>query len=144
MPKVDEATMYYSLEARSPFLDQKLWEFAATLPPAIRFRGGVLKAILREIVRRRVNPAVANRPKLGFTVPVERLLADKWSDALDILQSPNELERQGWIRPHSLAAPIAEAKAQRWVPKQIWCLLLLEHWLQRQSSQAPELVAEHS
>jgi len=144
MPKVDEATMYYSLEARSPFLDQKLWEFAATLPPAIRFRGGVLKAILREIVRRRVNPAVANRPKLGFTVPVERLLADKWSGALDILQSPNELERQGWIRPHSLAAPIAEAKAQRWVPKQIWCLLLLEHWLQRQSSQAPELVAEHS
>jgi asparagine synthase (glutamine-hydrolysing) len=134
LPKVDGATMYYSLESRAPFLDQKLWEFAASLPPALRFRGGVLKAVLREIVRRRVGPAVADRVKQGFTVPVERWLGDRWTSALDVLTRPSELERQGWVRPGSLTAPIAEARARRWVPQQLWCLLLLEHWLVRQSA----------
>lgn len=134
IPKVDGATMYYSLESRAPFLDQKLWEFAASLPPALRFRGGVLKAVLREIARRRVSPAVADRVKQGFTVPVERWLGDRWTSALDVLTRPNELERQGWVRPGSLAAPIAEARARRWVPQQLWSLLLLEHWLERQTA----------
>ncbi|HXJ39249.1 MAG TPA: asparagine synthase (glutamine-hydrolyzing), partial [Bryobacteraceae bacterium] len=56
MTKVDGATMYYGLEARSPFLDHKLWEFAAAIPQDVRLRGGVLKAILREIVSRRISP----------------------------------------------------------------------------------------
>jgi len=40
MTKVDGGTMAYSLEARSPFLDQALWEFAATLPPEVHFTEG--------------------------------------------------------------------------------------------------------
>jgi asparagine synthase (glutamine-hydrolysing) len=131
MPKVDGATMYHSLESRGPFLDQKIWEFAASLPPALRFRGGALKAVLRTIVAKRVSPEVGSRKKQGFTVPVERLLADKWSGDLDILTRPNELERQGWVRPGSLAAPISEARQRRWVPQQLWRLLLFEHWLRR-------------
>jgi asparagine synthase (glutamine-hydrolysing) len=134
MPKVDGATMYYSIESRSPFLDQKLWEFAARLPPGMRFRHGVLKAVLREIVRRRVDPATASRPKRGFTVPVERWLAERWTGALDRLTQPTELEGQGWIRKGSLDHPIQDARARRWVPTQLWYLLILEHWLERQST----------
>jgi asparagine synthase (glutamine-hydrolysing) len=133
MPKVDGATMYHSLEARSPFLDQRLWEFAAKLPPALRLRGGELKAILREIVRRRISPEVANRKKQGFTVPVERWLAERWTSALDVLTKPNELERQGWVNRGSLAPLVAQARTEKRVRPQLWHLLLLEHWLQRQS-----------
>jgi asparagine synthase (glutamine-hydrolysing) len=134
MEKVDGATMYHSLEARSPFLDGELWEFAASLPPSLHFRGGVLKAILREIVRRRVNPEIAARPKRGFTVPVERWLAGRWTRSLDVLAVPNELERQGWIRPGSLQAPVAQAREKNWVPFQLWSLMLLERWLVRQNA----------
>jgi len=134
MPKVDGATMYYSIESRSPFLDQKLWEFAGRLSPRLRFHNGVLKAVLREIVRRRVDPAVASRRKQGFTVPVERWLAERWSGALDHLTQPTELERQGWVRKGSLHRPIQDARARQWVPTQLWFLLILEHWLGRQSS----------
>jgi asparagine synthase (glutamine-hydrolysing) len=142
MPKVDGATMYYSVESRSPFLDQKLWEFAAKLPPALHFKGNVLKAILRDIVRRQVSPEIATRRKQGFTVPLERWLAGSWTSALEVLLQPNKLEQQGWIRPGSLAKPIAEARARQWAPKQLWCLLLLEHWLDRQkSSLTPELLS---
>jgi asparagine synthase (glutamine-hydrolysing) len=129
LPKVDGATMYYSIEARGPFLDQKLWEFAAALPAEVRFHGGALKAVLREIVRRRVSAEAASRRKQGFTVPVERWLAGRWSGMLDRLRGGTKLEREGWIRPGSLDGPIREAIGKQWVPQQIWHLLVLEHWL---------------
>ena len=59
LPKVDGATMHYALEARSPFLDQELWESAAALPYEVRLRRGQLKAVLREIARRRLGDRVA-------------------------------------------------------------------------------------
>lgn len=133
MPKVDGGTMYYAIESRSPFLDQRLWEFAARLSPRLRFHNGELKAVLREIVRRRVDPAIASRPKQGFTVPVERWLAERWTGTLDRLTRPTELERQGWVRKGSLHRPIQDARARQWVPTQLWFLLILEHWLARQN-----------
>jgi asparagine synthase (glutamine-hydrolysing) len=136
MPKVDGATMYYALEARAPFLDQKIWEFAAALPPEVRFHGNRLKAVLREIARRRVGPEVAFRKKQGFTVPVERWLADRWSAMLDRLGEDTILERDGWVRPGSLREPLREALAARWVPVQLWRLLVLEHWMEKNGSGA--------
>ncbi len=99
MPKVDGATMFYALEARAPFLDQKMWEFAAALPPDVRFHGGRLKAVLRKLAGKHLNRETAQRPKQGFVVPVERWLATRWSAMLDRLQSGTVLEREGWIRP---------------------------------------------
>jgi asparagine synthase (glutamine-hydrolysing) len=131
LPKLDSATMYYSIEARAPFLDRKLWEFAAALPAEIRLHGGALKAVLREIVRRHLGEEAASRRKQGFTVPVERWLANRWSGMLDRLRGETRLERQGWIRPGALQQPVREAIGKQWVPQQIWHLLVLEHWLER-------------
>ena len=138
MVKVDGGTMYYALEARAPFLDQKIWEYAAALPPQVRFHGGKLKAVLREIVRRRVGPNVAFREKQGFTVPVERWLAERWSGMLDRLRQGTALERDGWVRTGSLEAPLGYALRRRWVPVQLWRLLVLEHWLEKSQAQALE------
>ncbi len=132
MPKVDGGTMHYAIEARAPFLDHKLWEFAAALPVPVRFHGRRLKAVLREIARRRVSPDVAQRRKRGFTVPVERWLAERWGGKLDCLREGGILEREDWIRPGSLEEPIREAVRARWVPVQLWRLLILEHWLAKE------------
>jgi asparagine synthase (glutamine-hydrolysing) len=137
MTKVDGGTMYHSLEARSPFLDHKLWEFAATIPPALRLRGGTLKAILREIVRRRVSPAAAARKKQGFTIPVESWLRGYWSGALDSIQEGSRLERDGWIRPGTLRTRIEEARKTGSFPKQIWYLVVLENWLRANEKVRP-------
>ncbi len=94
MTKVDGATMYYAIEARSPFLDQRMWESAASMPFEIHLRGGELKAVLRELVRRNVGPAVASRRKQGFTVPVERWLAAGWKPQLECLLSGFVLPRK--------------------------------------------------
>jgi asparagine synthase (glutamine-hydrolysing) len=134
MPKVDGGTMYYAIEARAPFLDHKVWEFAAALPPEVRFHGGRLKAVLREIVRRRVGPEVAFRKKQGFTVPIETWLADRWSGLLGSLRESTLLEEHGWIRRGSLDAPLRDALGRHWIPAQLWRLLVLEHWLRKDSS----------
>jgi asparagine synthase (glutamine-hydrolysing) len=133
MTKVDGGTMYHSLEARSPFLDHALWEFAAKLPPSIHFHKGRLKAVLREIVRRRVGPEVAFRQKKGFTIPVERWLASNWKNQLETLKDDTLLARQGWIQPQALASAVDEGLSRQIVPQQLWNALILEHWLRRQT-----------
>ena len=133
MTKVDGGTMFHQLEARSPFLDHVLWEFAAKLPPGLRLQGGVLKAILRELVSRRVSPEVARRKKQGFSIPVEKWMLTRWKTALTNLPEASPLESQGWIQTGTLAKAVAEALAADKVPKQLWHLVVLDQWLRRET-----------
>jgi len=73
--KMDIATMASSLEARSPFLDHKLIEFAISLPPTVRMRGLRSKAILRKIAEKYLPPEVCSAPKRGFEIPLSQLLS---------------------------------------------------------------------
>ncbi|HEY7304978.1 MAG TPA: asparagine synthase (glutamine-hydrolyzing) [Bryobacteraceae bacterium] len=139
MPKVDGGTMYHGLEARAPFLDHKLWEFAAALPAGIRFHGGRLKAVLREIVARRVGTEVANRPKQGFTIPAEKWLLTHWRRSFEQLRSQTLLESEGWIAKGRIAGEMESALHTGAVAKQLWYLLVLENWLSHQHRQAPVL-----
>src|SRR5215510_4409834 len=68
--KVDITSMANSLEARSPFLDHKVMEFAARLPAEIKFRGGRLKHLLKLAFADLLPPENVNRRKMGFGVPV--------------------------------------------------------------------------
>ncbi len=137
MPKVDGGTMYFALEARAPFLDHKMWDFAAALPAEIRFQGGQLKAVLREIVRRRVGSEVADRPKQGFTIPAEKWLLTHWRASFERLRSSTLVESEGWIRNGAIAPEVDRAVRAGAVPKQLWYLLVLENWLQHQARPAP-------
>jgi asparagine synthase (glutamine-hydrolysing) len=139
MPKVDSSTMYYGLESRAPFLDHTLWEFATGLSPEIRLQGGRLKAILREIVRRRIGPSTASRAKQGFRVPVEKWLAGPWRADLDRLQSGTLVEREGYIQGPALRAEIDRAIAAGGASEQLWYVAVLERWLQSQRSAVPSL-----
>lgn len=134
MPKVDGGAMHYAVEARSPLLDHEMWEFAAQLSPEVRFHGGALKAVLREIVRRRVSPVVADRRKQGFTVPVDQHLTSQANapDAnkdLGRLRGSSRLEEGGWVRRGSLLKMVEDAERRRSVSPQLWHLLVLENWL---------------
>jgi asparagine synthase (glutamine-hydrolysing) len=137
MTKVDGGAMRYAIEARSPFLDQEIWNFAARLPFSLRLRNGELKAVLREIVRRRIGPQVANRKKRGFTIPVENWLVTHWREQLRVIASGGSLlESEGWIRSGSLKAPVAEAFERGNAPVQLWYLIVLENWIRKQRASA--------
>jgi len=133
MTKVDGATMHYSLEARSPFLDQELWEFAASLPFDLRLRGGRLKAILRELARRKLGERVAHGRKRGFSIPVQRWLVGRWRGALEEILHESLLEREGWIRSKPALAQLERATRRGWAPIQLWYIFVLESWLRHES-----------
>jgi asparagine synthase (glutamine-hydrolysing) len=68
--KVDRASMAYSVEVRSPFLDYHIIEFARTLPVAFRYEKGNRKRILKDILKEYIPEEVFNLPKKGFAVPL--------------------------------------------------------------------------
>jgi asparagine synthase (glutamine-hydrolysing) len=133
LTKVDGATMYYSLEARSPFLDQDLWEFGGSLPYDIRLRRLNLKAVLRELARRKVGDRVAAGQKRGFTIPVQSWITDRWRPDLVESLRTSMLDEQGWICAGSVLAALEKTPTRSWAPKQFWYLFVLEAWLKKES-----------
>ncbi len=133
LPKVDGTTLFCGIEARSPFLDYRMAELALSLPDSVRLHGGKLKAVLRELARRHLGDRIANRPKRGFTIPVEKWLAVRWRKSLERLGPHSLIARQGWINGSRLEDLIASSASSNAVPKQIWHLLVLEHWLEKVS-----------
>src|SRR3989338_6635270 len=84
--KVDKMTMAHSLEARAPFLDHKLIEFAAALPAGFKIRGCTNKYILRKFMEKKLPPEIVNRKKRGFLVPITKWLNGELKEyAEDIL-----------------------------------------------------------
>ncbi len=127
--KVDIATMANSLEARSPFLDHEVMEFAARLPVEIKFRGGRLKSLLKRAFADLLPPENANRRKMGFGVPVGQWFRGPLGDLLrDALLSPRSLER-GYFREPEVRRLIDEHLEWRADHSfQLWNLLMLELW----------------
>ncbi len=131
LTKVDGGTMYHALEARSPFLDQELWNYAQSLPYALRLGGG-LKTVLRALARRRLGERVASGHKRGFSIPVQRWLAGKWRPAFEELLDHSELDRQGWIRADRVRERLRSASEEGSAPQQLWYIYVLEAWLRRE------------
>lgn len=134
LTKVDGATMFHSLEARSPFLDQELWEFAAALPYSLRLRGGTSKAVLREMARRRVGERVAAGRKRGFSIPVGRWVAGRWRAQVAGFLRDSLVEKHGWIRSDATLAQLEESARRGHAPNQLWYVYVLESWLRHEQS----------
>ena len=138
MTKVDGGTMFHSLEARSPFLDQDLWEFAAGLSFETRLHGGRLKAILRELARQKIGDRLARGRKRGFTIPVQRWLVGRWRNALTESLQTSLLDREGWINSRAVLERLKVATENNWAPNQLWYIFVLESWLRHEQTSAAE------
>lgn len=130
--KVDIASMANSLEARSPFLDHNLIEFAATLPENLKMRGVETKSLLKKVAARLVPREVIYRRKMGFGVPVGKWFRGEMKDFVkDVLLSETSL-RRGIVKPEAMERYVAEhTTGLRDHSFQIWTLLMLELWFQR-------------
>jgi asparagine synthase (glutamine-hydrolysing) len=127
--KVDITSMANSLEARSPFLDHEVMEFAARLPAEIKFRGGRLKSLLKRAFADLLPQENVNRRKMGFGVPVGQWFRGPLRNLLrDALLSPRSLNR-GYFRGPEVRRLVDEHLELRADHSfQLWNLLMLELW----------------
>ncbi len=132
MTKVDGGAMFHALEARSPFLDQELWEFASSLPYEIRMHGGRLKAVLREIARRRIGERVAAGAKRGFMIPVQEWLTGRWYGCAERLLSRGLLAEHGYIEPAAVGRELVLARQSGRAPLYLWYFFVLERWMRHE------------
>src|SRR6266516_1783884 len=92
--KVDKASMFNSLETRSPLLDQHLAEYVSSLPSTITARNGVLKYLLKKAAADILPAEILQRPKHGFAVPIKHWFrGDLTNYAHDLLDSVRARQR---------------------------------------------------
>src|SRR5215469_7244967 len=130
LTKVDRMSMLTSLEVRVPLLDHELVEWAASLTPRWKMRGGQQKYILRRLAERLgVPPQVLNRPKQGFALPLVHWMRHEMKDLIQtILLEPRTLQR-GYFRPRAVRHILDEHfRRRRDHSGAIWRLLIFELW----------------
>ena len=132
LTKLDRASMAVSLEARVPLLDHRLYEFAWRLPLRQRVGPGQGKKMLRALLRRYVPPALFERPKQGFSIPVGDWLRGPLRSWADELLQEERLRREGFFDPRTIR--------QLWIRLQnghrehvgcLWGVLSFQMWLAR-------------
>jgi asparagine synthase (glutamine-hydrolysing) len=130
--KVDIASMAVSLEARSPFLDHHLIEFAASLPENLKIRGLTTKYLLKNVLKKILPAENLNRPKMGFGVPIGHWFRGRLKGFLqETLLSEKSLGRD-LFAPAEVSRIVTEHVAgKRDHAHQLWTLLMLELWFQR-------------
>ena len=127
--KVDIASMAVSLEARAPFLDHRVMEFAASLPPSYRLHGLTTKYLLKRALKGLVPDENLTRRKMGFGVPISHWLRGDLKQFLgDTILSARALGR-GYFRGEVVRHLVDEhVAARRDYSPQLWTLLMLELW----------------
>ncbi|MCA1621757.1 MAG: asparagine synthase (glutamine-hydrolyzing) [Acidobacteria bacterium] len=130
--KVDIASMAVSLEARSPFLDHHVIEFAASLPERLKLRGLTTKYILKKTLRKLLPPENLSRGKMGFGVPVGHWFRGQMQGFLRENLLSERAARRGLFRPEVVARMVElHTRGERDHTHQLWTLLMLELWFQR-------------
>ena len=93
--KVDRASMMYSLEARCPILDQRVIEYALRLPHEFKYKAGVKKRILKDLAYDYVPRELLERPKKGFSVPLDKWLRGPLREQVLSMSGREYLTSQG-------------------------------------------------
>jgi len=129
LTKVDRASMAVSLEVRAPYLDQRVAEFAASLPSSYKLHGYTSKYILKRAARGLVPPFVWRRGKKGFGVPFAKWLKAELRPLTRDLLSAERLRRGGLFNPEYVER--LQEEHERGVAnhrKLLWTLLSFELW----------------
>jgi len=97
LTKVDRATMSVSLEGREPLLDHRLAEFVARLPIEFKFDGTTTKKILKDIVYRYIPKDKIDRPKSGFSIPINSWLKNDLRPILEEMLNEKMINHTGLL-----------------------------------------------
>lgn len=129
--KVDVASMQYSLETRTPFLDYRVVEFALNLDEKLKVNKGISKYLLKEVLYDYVPREYFARPKKGFSIPLIRWLHKDLKYLLDTHLSQTSVEQAGFVKYEQVASLLRRFEAgEDYLYNRLWALMLLHKWAQ--------------
>lgn len=132
--KVDRAAMAVSLETRIPLLDHRVVEFVWRLPQQLKQHNGTSKWLLRKVLHQYVPPALVERPKAGFAVPIARWLRGPLRSWAEEYLSESRLRQQGFFRAESVRRKWQEhISCRRDWGQPLWNVLVFQRWLEAQN-----------
>lgn len=133
MAKVDRASMSVSLETRAPYLDHRVYEYAWRLPMNCKLRDGQTKWVLRRLTERYVPNALIERPKRGFSIPIDAWLRGPLRTWAESLLDPVAMRQDGLLE----AAPVQRLWAEHLGggynhSLSLWNILMFQEWARSQ------------
>ncbi len=133
--KVDRAAMAVSLETRVPMLDHRVVELAWRLPMHLKIRGTRGKHVLRAVLAQYVPPALTERAKMGFSLPLDDWLRGPLRDWTEALLEPGRLRREGFLDAAPIHARWQEhLSGARNRQQSLWAILMFQAWLEAQNA----------
>ncbi len=131
--KVDRTAMAVSLETRVPMLDRDVVEFAWTLPTDYLRENGTGKLVLRDILYKYVPKELMERPKKGFSIPIEKWLLDPalrdWAEGL---LNRDKIRQQGILDPDVVDRIWRDFTERGLYRIQIWYILMFQQWYENE------------
>lgn len=133
LTKVDRASMGVSLETRLPFLDRSVVEFAWSLPINFKIKESQGKHILRSILSRHVPKELWDRPKKGFSVPLDTWLRGPLKEWASSLLDTKKIYEQGYFNHNEVSRKWEEHQSGKhnWQDL-IWNILMFQLWLENE------------
>jgi asparagine synthase (glutamine-hydrolysing) len=132
LTKIDRASMAHSLEARVPFLDTALADFALALPRRMRVRGLQKKRLLRKAVEPLVPREIVRGRKRGFSIPAAAWLRGELEPFAREVLSPETVRRQGFFDPATVTGVLdRHVSGREDLSRQLWGLMSFGLWHER-------------
>ena len=130
--KVDRMSMAHSLEVRPPFLDHRIVEFAATLPPALKIQGSRQKIVLKQLMKDKLPEMILRRKKVGFDIPAHEWMRGPLRELLLDTMREGLAEHKSVFRVGAVQELVRLHLERRInVGYHLWGLLLLFLWMKK-------------
>jgi len=129
LTKVDRLTMAFGLEARVPFLDHHLVEWAFSLPARLKMEGGEGKLVVKRALHSRLPRDIIYRAKHGFNIPLGRWLRHELRELVHDLLSATSVRRRGLFNSNAVTSLVEKHESGNDdIGNRVLVLMMIELW----------------